>query len=198
MGRRKPRGCGPTRRAKRTGRTSRTRRGADRFFRAQTRRGSRTKAPVRGPGFLGNRLHQCLDTYGRLFITSEQTDSARSRPAVLAHVVQGKGDYGFKFRTGRKRGCISLQTAWKRRAGRATLPSPGHTRRGPPPAHPSLSVSARRLPGPKYRGRSPALGTSVGGLTPTSSTGASRSAKQEGRASSFTAKARGTIVQGRR
>jgi putative heme-binding domain-containing protein len=54
-----------------------------------------------------NPFHQCFDSYGRLFIVDNDPDSRP--PCRLVHVVQG-GDYGFKFRNGRKG--LHPFTAW--------------------------------------------------------------------------------------
>ena len=63
-----------------------------------------------------NPFHQCFDTYGRLFIVDNDPDSRP--PCRLVHVVQG-GDYGFKFRNGRKG--LHPFTAWNGELP-ATLP----------------------------------------------------------------------------
>ncbi|HZE99073.1 MAG TPA: PVC-type heme-binding CxxCH protein [Planctomycetota bacterium] len=54
-----------------------------------------------------NPFHQCFDAHGRLFIVDNDPDSRP--PCRLVHVVQG-GDYGFKFRNGRKG--LHPFTAW--------------------------------------------------------------------------------------
>ena len=54
-----------------------------------------------------NPFHQCVDSHGRLFIVDNDPDSRP--PCRLVHVVQG-GDYGFKFRNGRKG--LHPFTAW--------------------------------------------------------------------------------------
>jgi putative membrane-bound dehydrogenase-like protein len=54
-----------------------------------------------------NPFHQCVDAYGRLFIVDNDPDSRP--PCRLVHVVPG-GDYGFKFRNGRKG--LHPFTAW--------------------------------------------------------------------------------------
>lgn len=54
-----------------------------------------------------NPFHQCFDSSGRLFIVDNDPDSRP--PCRLVHVVQG-GDYGFKFRNGRKG--LHPFTAW--------------------------------------------------------------------------------------
>lgn len=46
-----------------------------------------------------NPFHLCFDVYGRLFAVDNDPDSRP--PCRLIHVVQG-GDYGYKFRNGRK------------------------------------------------------------------------------------------------
>ena len=46
-----------------------------------------------------NPFHMCFDVYGRLFAVDNDPDSRP--PCRLIHVVEG-GDYGFKFRHGRK------------------------------------------------------------------------------------------------
>ena len=46
-----------------------------------------------------NPFHLCFDAYGRLFAVDNDPDSRP--PCRLLHVVQG-GDYGYKFRNGRK------------------------------------------------------------------------------------------------
>lgn len=54
-----------------------------------------------------NPFHQCFDSAGRLYIVDNDPDSRP--PCRLVHVVQG-GDYGFKFRNGRKG--LHPFTAW--------------------------------------------------------------------------------------
>jgi hypothetical protein len=54
-----------------------------------------------------NPFHMCVDPHGRLFLVDNDPDSRP--PCRLLHVVQG-GDYGFKFRTGRKG--LHPYTAW--------------------------------------------------------------------------------------
>jgi len=54
-----------------------------------------------------NPFGQCFDSHGRLFIVDNDPDSRP--PCRLVHVVQG-GDYGFKFRNGRKG--LHPFTAW--------------------------------------------------------------------------------------
>ncbi len=54
-----------------------------------------------------NPFHQCFDSAGRLYIVDNDPDSRP--PCRLIHVVQG-GDYGFKFRNGRKG--LHPFTAW--------------------------------------------------------------------------------------
>ncbi|HLY07927.1 MAG TPA: PVC-type heme-binding CxxCH protein [Planctomycetota bacterium] len=54
-----------------------------------------------------NPFHACFDTDGRLFAVDNDPDSRP--PCRLVHVVQG-GDYGFKFRNGRKG--LHPFTAW--------------------------------------------------------------------------------------
>jgi putative membrane-bound dehydrogenase-like protein len=46
-----------------------------------------------------NPFHHCFDAFGRLFVVDNDPDSRG--PCRLLHVVQG-GDYGFRFRFGRK------------------------------------------------------------------------------------------------
>ena len=54
-----------------------------------------------------NPFHMCFDVYGRLFAVDNDPDSRP--PCRLIHVVPG-GDYGFKFRNGRKG--LHPFTAW--------------------------------------------------------------------------------------
>jgi hypothetical protein len=54
-----------------------------------------------------NPFHLCFDVYGRLFAVDNDPDSRP--PCRLVHVVSG-GDYGFKFRNGRKG--LHPFTAW--------------------------------------------------------------------------------------
>src|SRR6185295_7822208 len=54
-----------------------------------------------------NPFHQCFDVYGRLFAVDNDPDSRP--PCRLVHVVKG-GDYGYKFRNGRKG--LHPFTAW--------------------------------------------------------------------------------------
>lgn len=54
-----------------------------------------------------NPFHLCFDVYGRLFAVDNDPDSRP--PCRLLHVVEG-GDYGFKFRNGRKG--LHPFTAW--------------------------------------------------------------------------------------
>jgi putative membrane-bound dehydrogenase-like protein len=54
-----------------------------------------------------NPFHMCFDVYGRLFAVDNDPDSRP--PCRLIHVVEG-GDYGYKFRNGRKG--LHPFTAW--------------------------------------------------------------------------------------
>jgi putative membrane-bound dehydrogenase-like protein len=89
-----------------------------------------------------NPFHQCVDVYGRLFIVDNDPDSRP--PCRLVHVVQG-GDYGFKFRNGRKG--LHPFTAWNGELP-GTLPMVSDTGEAPVGV---LAYEADAFP-PEYRG----------------------------------------------
>ena len=72
-----------------------------------------------------NPFHLTFDTYGRLFTVDNDPDSRP--PCRLLHVVEG-GDYGFRFRNGRKG--VSPFTAWNGELP-ATLPMVAGTGEAP-------------------------------------------------------------------
>ncbi|WP_254510829.1 PVC-type heme-binding CxxCH protein [Anatilimnocola floriformis] len=72
-----------------------------------------------------NPFHVTFDTYGRLFTVDNDPDSRP--PCRLLHVVEG-GDYGFRFRNGRKG--VSPFTAWNGELP-ATLPMVAGTGEAP-------------------------------------------------------------------
>jgi putative membrane-bound dehydrogenase-like protein len=97
-----------------------------------------------------NPFHLCFDVYGRLFAVDNDPDSRP--PCRLLHVVQG-GDYGFRFRNGRKG--LHPFTAWNGELP-GTLPMASHTGEAPAGV---LAYEADAFPA-EYRGT--LLGTSWG------------------------------------
>ncbi len=97
-----------------------------------------------------NPFHLCTDVYGRLFAVDNDPDSRP--PCRLLHIVQG-GDYGFKFRNGRKG--LHPFTAWDGELP-GTLPMTSPTGEAPSGI---VAYEADAFP-PEYRGT--LLGTAWG------------------------------------
>ncbi|HYE98358.1 MAG TPA: PVC-type heme-binding CxxCH protein [Planctomycetota bacterium] len=89
-----------------------------------------------------NPFHMCFDARGRLWVVDNDPDSRP--PCRLLHVVEG-GDYGFKFRNGRKG--LHPFTAWNGELP-GTLPMTAGTGEAPSGV---VAYEAAGLP-PEYRG----------------------------------------------
>ena len=97
-----------------------------------------------------NPFHLCFDVYDRLFVVDNDPDSRP--PCRLLHIIQG-GDYGYKFRNGRKG--LHPFTAWNGELP-GTLPMVAGTGEAPSGI---VAYEADAFP-PEYRGT--ILGTSWG------------------------------------